>query len=73
MHDSQNPILTVTEAAALIGAAPSTVRRKIDSGALPGFRLPGSKHRRILRRDIERLLPPATEPRPLASASEVEA
>jgi excisionase family DNA binding protein len=49
-------LLTVTEAAEMLGVSPATIRRAIDKGELPGFRVPGSRHRRVLRTEIERYI-----------------
>jgi len=49
-------LLTVYEAAALLGVSPATIRRAIDKGKLAGFRIPGSKHRRISRAAVEEIV-----------------
>ena len=49
--------LTVSEAARLLGVSPATIRRMMDSGALHGWRIPiGTRHRRIPREEIQRLM-----------------
>ena len=48
--------LTVSQAADMLGVSPATIRRAIDKGELPGFRIPGSSHRRIPRAAIEAIL-----------------
>ena len=40
-------VLTTGQVRQLLGVAPRTVAGWIDSGQLPGFRVPGSRHRRI--------------------------
>lgn len=40
-------ILTSGDIAKLLGVSPRTVCKLIDGGDLPGFRIPGSKHRRV--------------------------
>ncbi|MEO1008481.1 MAG: response regulator [Planctomycetota bacterium] len=40
-------VLTTGEVAAICKVAPRTVSKWFDSGALPGYRIPGSKDRRI--------------------------
>ena len=39
--------LSVGEIANIVGVASRTVTKWVDSGELPGYRLPGSNHRRI--------------------------
>jgi excisionase family DNA binding protein len=64
---------TTTEAAKLCGISPNMVLCAFDRGDLLGFRIPGSKHRRIpaanLRHWMERHHIPmpteATEPSPI--------
>jgi two-component system, OmpR family, response regulator RpaA len=41
--------LTTGQVARLCGVAPRTVSKWFDSGKLPGFRVPGSRDRRIPR------------------------
>lgn len=43
---------TTGEVGRLCSVAPATVIKWIDSGELVGFRLPGSRHRRILHQDL---------------------
>ena len=40
-------VFTTTEAAKALGFSNRTITRCVDSGILPGFRIPGSTHRRI--------------------------
>lgn len=51
-----NMMLTVSQAADMLGLSPATIRRAIDKGELPGFRVPGSKHRRIPRAVVEEIV-----------------
>lgn len=46
--------VSVREAARLLGVCPQTIRSKVDSGELQGFRL--GKTIRVLRSSIDRLL-----------------
>lgn len=39
--------LSIGEIAAIVGVASRTVTKWFDSGELPGYRLPGSNHRRV--------------------------
>ena len=48
--------LTVSEAADLLGVSPATIRRAVDKGELPGFRIPGSTHRRIPKEAVEAII-----------------
>lgn len=54
-HDNQVEWLTLSEASALLGVHPATVRQWSDEGKLDTFRTPGG-HRRFARGDIERML-----------------
>jgi group I intron endonuclease len=47
--------ITSTEAAIILGMSPTHVRRMIDLGALQGFRIPLSKHRRVSKLEVERI------------------
>lgn len=51
--------LAASDAAALLGVKPATIREYADAGVLPCRRLPGG-HRRFRRSDVERLLEPET-------------
>lgn len=48
--------LTLLEAAAVLGVSTKTVRRRIEQGHLPAFRLTGSRLIRVERADVEKLL-----------------
>ncbi len=48
-------ILTTGQAAKLLGCCPRTLSKLIDSGKIPGWRLPGGGDRRVKREDVERL------------------
>lgn len=48
-----NDFLTTGQIATLLGVAPKTVSKWVDSGLLKGFRLPGSMDRRILKIDLD--------------------
>ena len=45
-------ILTTGDCARLSGMSQNTIIRCIESGDLPAYRLPGSKHRRVQARDF---------------------
>jgi excisionase family DNA binding protein len=49
--------LSVSEAAAIIGVHPSTIRDYVERGLLPCRRTP-KQHRRFRRSDVEALLSP---------------
>jgi excisionase family DNA binding protein len=51
-----NPVLTVSEAAAMLNAHPNSVRRWAEIGLLPYFRLGLRGDRRFHIEDIERLM-----------------
>lgn len=55
VNENQVDWLTLSEASALLGVHPATVRQWSDEGKLDAFRTPGG-HRRFARTDIERLL-----------------
>ena len=57
MSTLENDYLTVTEAAALLRVAPSTVRRWIRQGDVPAYRL-GRRRVAILRGDLVTLITP---------------
>jgi excisionase family DNA binding protein len=46
--------LTTSEAAKALGVCPKTVCNWIDSRELPGFRVPGSLHRRVSEEEVWR-------------------
>lgn len=50
-------IFNVVAAAAYLGVHPNTIRRYVNDGYLPAFRL-GVKHIRIHRRDLDALKTP---------------
>ena len=45
-------VLTTTQAATLTGVSPSMIRKWVDMGIL-GKKLPGSSHRRIIRKELQ--------------------
>jgi excisionase family DNA binding protein len=50
-------LLTVSEAALMLGVSPATVRRMVDSGMIYGWRIPSTgKHRRIPLTEVLRLV-----------------
>lgn len=52
MRDPQRypEVLSVGQAARLVGLSPRTVRKWLDTGLISGYRVPGSKHRRVERK-----------------------
>lgn len=49
-------IMTTGQAATALGVSQQTVIRMFDAGLLKGYRVPGSKFRRILTSEVERVL-----------------
>jgi excisionase family DNA binding protein len=49
-------ILTTARAAKVAGVSQQTLIRWIDRGMIPGYRLPGSTHRRVVRTGLIRFL-----------------
>ena len=49
-------ILKVWQVAKRLGCTTRHVAKLVDSGKLPGHRLPGSTHRRVYEDDLERFL-----------------
>lgn len=45
-------IFTTTEVARFCDVSPRTVCKWVDAGRLPGYRVPGSQHRRIPRESL---------------------
>jgi excisionase family DNA binding protein len=41
------PLYTTAELARLIGVSPKVIANLVDNGLIKGFRIPGSRHRRI--------------------------
>jgi len=54
MKDEFDELLTIGEAAAVVGVHPSTIRRRIEKGKLTAFRV-GPRLIRVRRSDLERL------------------
>ena len=48
--------LTVTQVAKIAQVSPNTVKKWFDSGMLKGYKVPNSKHRRIVRAELEKFL-----------------
>jgi excisionase family DNA binding protein len=48
--------LTTSEAAKALGVCPRTICNWIDSRELPGFRVPGSLHRRVSEEEMWRFI-----------------
>ncbi len=47
-------LLTISQAAELLGIHPNTLRKWADEGLVPHTKFPGSRYRRFKREDIER-------------------
>ncbi|SRR5712692_4437442 len=60
--------LTVAEAAALLKVNKSTVRRWIDQGSLPAYRL-GQRRLALKRTDVARLITPLDRPEKMGGAA----
>ena len=60
--------LALSEASALLGVSPATLRRWSDAGRVSSFTTPGG-HRRFSREALERLLPSGRETRPSVGAA----
>ncbi len=52
----ERPFLATGEVAKVAGISKRKVAQWIDSGLLRGFTIPGSKHRRVRRDDLEAFL-----------------
>lgn len=52
------PILSLNGASAYIGVSPKTLRRRIAEGAIPAYRLEGSRGLRIKRSDLDAAMRP---------------
>lgn len=48
--------LSASQAARMCYVSNNTVIKWIDSGMLPGFRVPGSRHRRVTRESLRRFM-----------------
>lgn len=49
-------ILTTAKAAEIAGVSLQTMIRWVDRGTVPGFRIPGSTHRRVVRDGLIKFL-----------------
>jgi len=58
--DDYPDVLTTAQAAEILQVSTRTIRRMIDRGALPAFRLAGGRELRIRKADILRGLEPVT-------------
>lgn len=50
---SDDKPLTTTQAAKMLGMSAKTVAKWFDSGRLPGWLVPGTRHRRFDRKAVE--------------------
>lgn len=51
-----NRLITVSEAAELLGVSKTTIRRMSNANLIPTYRIGTGRHRRFRKRDILRLL-----------------
>ncbi len=56
------PLISLPEAAAILGVSASTMRRLIESGAVPTVRLTPRSHQRIDLADLDRVIEAAKRP-----------
>ncbi|MDR1309475.1 MAG: helix-turn-helix domain-containing protein [Deltaproteobacteria bacterium] len=56
--DDPDKVLTVGEAAKLLGVGPKTLSAMVRAGKVPGFRIGDRGYWRIRRRDIDKLMDP---------------
>jgi excisionase family DNA binding protein len=61
--DDPDKVLTVGEAAKLLGVGPKTLSAMVRSGKVPGFRIGERGYWRIKRRDIDKLMDPKKDTR----------
>jgi excisionase family DNA binding protein len=62
--DDPEKVLTVGEAAKLLGVGPKTLSAMVRSGKVPGFRIGERGYWRIKRGDIDKLMDPRAGGRP---------
>ena len=53
---NEKDLLTTGDVARACGVSQATVIRWVDSGLLSGFKIPGSRHRRIPREQMRRFM-----------------
>jgi excisionase family DNA binding protein len=63
---------TTGEAAQICNVSQTTIIRLFDSGALKGYRVPGSRFRRIPHEELERFLADHALPNTLAQMAEAD-
>ncbi|MDR2301603.1 MAG: helix-turn-helix domain-containing protein [Deltaproteobacteria bacterium] len=56
--EDPDKVLTIGEAAKLLGVGPKTLSAMVRAGKVPGFRIGERGYWRIKRRDIDRLMDP---------------
>jgi excisionase family DNA binding protein len=56
--DDPDKVLTIGEAAKLLGVGPKTLSAMVRAGKVPGFRIGERGYWRIKRRDIDKLMDP---------------
>jgi excisionase family DNA binding protein len=62
-------VLTIGEAAKLLGVGPKTLSAMVRAGKVPGFRIGERGYWRIKRRDIDKLMDPQKGQKPAMDAS----
>jgi len=55
-ESGRDPLISVAQAASLLGVHPNTIRSWTEAGRLPAFRINARGDRRFRRGDVERLL-----------------
>ena len=70
MANESDPVLGTEAIAKILQVAPRTVAHFIDRGLLPGYQLPGSKTRRVLRSELVAFCRRQGLPEPFARAAE---
>lgn len=66
---TRDEILTTGAVSKIIGMSQRTVCRLIDDGWLSGWKVPGSSHRRVARRDLEAFMSEHGIPMPTSEAT----
>lgn len=65
-----DPVLGTQAMSRILRCSPRTVSKLIDSKQLPGFRVPGSKTRRVLRSELVRFCEAANLPAVIVAAAQ---
>jgi hypothetical protein len=70
MVGDSDPVLGTQEMSRILRCAPRTVAKLIDTGQLSGFKVPGSKTRRVLRSEFVRFCRAANMPAVIVCGAE---